>query len=121
MLASCLLNFIKADAIVSHLESCYVFQLKHHKNVIRKFLKKLKEIADRTFSSFDGATFKTEASSKFPHNSVRALGSYRNSPFVTGHDSSTNGLTTEILDYEQGEWEQESDYPFSNNNRYDCE
>ena len=83
--------------------------------------KKFKEIADRTFSSFDGATFKTEASSKFPHNSVRALGSYRNLPFVTGHDSSTNGLTTEILDYGQGEWEQESDYPFSNNNRYDYE
>ena len=43
-----------------------------------------------------------------------ALGSYRNSPFVTGHNSATNGLKTEILNYESKEWEQAGDYPFSN-------
>ena len=66
--------------------------------------------------SFDGINFKTEASSQFPH-SVMALGSYRNSPFVTGHYD-TNGLNTEILDYAAGEWKQEADYPFSNGDRF---
>ena len=47
-----------------------------------------------------------------------ALGSYRNSPFVTGHYSAINGLKTEILNYALGEWELTLDYPFSNNNRY---
>ena len=64
--------------------------------------------------SFNGETFKTEASSKFPHYDVCALGSYRNSPFVTGQNSRTNGLKTEILNYELAEWEQAGDYPFSN-------
>ena len=40
-----------------------------------------------------------------------ALGSYRNSPFTTGQDSSWNGLKTEILDYEAGEWKPAADYP----------
>ena len=70
------------------------------------------------FFSFNGATFKTEPSSKFPHREVMALGSYRNSPFVTGHYSSTNGLKTEILDYDSQEWEHLADYPFSTGNRY---
>ena len=47
-----------------------------------------------------------------------ALGSYKNSPFVTGHDSSSNGLKTEILNLGSGEWEQAGDYPFSNGDRY---
>ena len=47
-----------------------------------------------------------------------ALGSYKNSPFVTGHDSSSNGLKTEILNLGSGEWEQAGDYPFSNGNKY---
>ena len=57
-----------------------------------------------------------------------ALGSYRNSPFVTGHHSPTgsnrlvgtplNGLETEILDYEAGKWEQADDYPYSAGDRY---
>ena len=69
--------------------------------------------------SFNGATFKTEPSSNFPHYYAMALGSYRNSPFVTGQDSSTNGLKTEILNYEEQNWQQVADYPFSNSNRYD--
>ena len=70
------------------------------------------------FSSFDGETFKSEASSKFPHAYVLALGSYKNSPFVTGHNSATNGLKTEILNLGSGEWEQAGDYPFSNGKWY---
>ena len=70
------------------------------------------------FFSFNGETFKTEASSKFPHAYVSVLGSYRNSPFVTGHNSETNGLKTEILNYGLGDWEQAVDYPFSNGDRY---
>ena len=66
---------------------------------------------------FDGKTFKTEPSSKFSHVAVYALGSYRKSPFVTGHHSSTNGLKTEILNFEAGYWYQADDYPFSNGNR----
>ena len=51
---------------------------------------------------------------------VTALGSYRGAPFVTGNfaiDDShlTNGLETEILDYEKQEWVQADDYPFSSN------
>ena len=71
------------------------------------------------FSSFDGDIFKTEPSSKFPHSYVWALGSYRNSPFVTGESlTSINGLKTEILNYGLRHWEQTSDYPFSNGDRY---
>ena len=70
------------------------------------------------YFSFDGTNFITEASSQYPHYEVWALGNYRNSPFVTGHDSTTNGLKTEILDYEAGEWNQAEDYPFSNGDRY---
>ena len=69
------------------------------------------------FFSFDGTNFKSEASSQFTHGYVLALGSYRNSPFVTGQSSSTNGLKTEILDYEAGEWKGAADYPFSNKDR----
>ena len=69
------------------------------------------------FFSFDGTNFKSEASSKFPHLYVLALGSYQNSPFVTGHNSNTDGLKTEILDYEAGEWRQAADFPFSNGNQ----
>ena len=73
---------------------------------------------DKLFSSFNGATFKTEQSSKFPHFDVMALGSYRNSPFVTG-SYETNGLKTEILDYDSEKWEQLADYPFSTGNKYE--
>ena len=72
------------------------------------------------FSSFNGETFKTQPSTKFPHEYIYELGFYRNSPFVTGHGSSKNGLKTEILDpYGSREWEQAGDYPFSSGDRYD--
>ena len=84
-----------------------------NKHVTRKFTAKL--IRNHYFFSFDGTNFKTEPSSQYPHWDVRALGNYRKSPFVTGHDSSPNGLKTEILDYEAGQWNQAEDYPFAGN------
>ena len=60
-----------------------------------------------------------EASSKFFHAGVSALGSYKNSPFITGHapsnpfTTSNEGLKTEILDYEDNKWISAKDYPFS--------
>ena len=55
----------------------------------------------------------------FAHSlaSLVSLGSYRNSPFVTGAYDETNGLKTEILDYNGRIWNQAEDYPFSNGNR----
>ena len=61
----------------------------------------------------------------FPHFRNRALGSYRNSPFVTGSHYFTNsfdfiekyqesGLKTEILDVIARKWIRAKDYPFSN-------
>ena len=89
-----------------------------NKLVTRKFKATLISKGSQNFFRFDGANFKTEASSQFPHWDVWALGYYRNSPFVTGHDGSP-GLTTEILDYEAEEWQQAADYPFAGSgNRY---
>ena len=79
---------------------------------------KFTDIIEMICLSFNGESFKTEPSSKFPHYDVLALGSYKNSPFVTGQESSTNGLKTEIFDFEAKEWSQLADYPFSNSNRY---
>ena len=67
--------------------------------------------------SFDGTSFEIEASSKFSHSNVLALGSYRDSPFVTGQYSSSDGLKTEILDYASGQWNEAADYPFSYGDR----
>jgi len=54
-----------------------------------------------------------EPSSNLPHYYVNALGSYRDSPFVTGQYSGNDGLYTEILDYGAQKWEQVADYPFA--------
>ena len=43
-----------------------------------------------------------------------ALGSYNDSPFVTGHWSGVHGLETEILDYKSSKWVSSKPYPFSN-------
>ena len=67
---------------------------------------------------FNGETFKTEPRSMYNHQLVFALGSYRNSPFVTGHCSGIDGKKTEILDYEARQWNQADDYPFSNSYRF---
>ena len=109
---------IEVDVIPFRLELCFVFIYMLHKHVIRKFKSKVNWPHQNDFSSFDGETFKTEASTKFPHYYVKALGPYRNSPFVTGHSSETNGLKTEILNYGSEQWEQAGDYPFSSGDRY---
>ena len=68
-------------------------------------------------------SFKTETYSKFSHK-VMALGSYRQSPFITGSYplllipgvvDNYNGLKTEIYDYERKKWKKVDDYPYSNN------
>ena len=45
------------------------------------------------------------------------MGSYRNSPFVTGrygfNTEISDGLKTEILDYKSKKWTEVKDYPFS--------
>ena len=74
---------------------------------------------------YNGDTFKTEPSSTFTHYLLYALGSYRNSVFVTGswfkreagliHE---DGLKTEILDYGNGKWNQADDYPFLTGDRF---
>ena len=80
--------------------------------------KKWSDLIEIIFSSFNGETFKIEPSTQFPHENIDVLGLYQNSPFVTGHGSSENGLKTEILNYGSGEWEQAGDYPFSSGDRY---
>ena len=113
MLANYLSIFGGVGVIPFPLELCFVFPAMIFKNVIRKFELKVNWPHQKDFSSFDGQNFKAEASSKFPHRYVYALGSYRNLPFVTGQYSSKNGLKTEILKSRSGEWEQADDYPFS--------
>ena len=109
---------MKADATHFHSESCYAFLTILIKHATRK-LKNTRFKTLKSVFSFDGTNFKYEASSQFPHHNVLALGSYRNSPFVTGDfNGLPNGLKTEILDYEAGEWKQAADYPFSNGDRY---
>ena len=53
----------------------------------------------------------------FPHFEVQSLGSYRQSPFVTGGSIPPNALKTEILNYQSGQWLQADDYPFSEGDR----
>ena len=84
-----------------------------YKIAIRKFDFRLQKFIN--FLSFDGVRFKPEPPTQFSHWLVYALGSYRNSPFVTGSWSSTK---TEILNYEAKEWSQAADYPFSDGIRF---
>ena len=77
----------------------------------------MKTISTRFNGEDENIFFKTEASSNFSHRDVNALGSYRNSPFVTGSSSSYDGLKTEILDHSDGQWNQVADYPFTNGER----
>lgn len=67
------------------------------------------------FLSFDGnvssSSGKIEADTKISHAGVGALGSYKDSPFVTGRQADENGFATEILDYKNGIWIQAEDYP----------
>ena len=79
----------------------------------------MNQMFHKTFFRFDGVNFKTEPSSNYPHFFVMSLGSYRQSPFITGNDDyyGKTGLKTEILDYNNGKWVEAADYPFSNGDR----
>ena len=110
--------FILVDATHFLLESCYALDIMLYRIATLKLIEFSVLLLFYNFFSFDGTNFIAEPSSKFPHFYVLALGSYRNSPFVTGHYSNDNGLKTEILDYEAAKWHQEADYPFSYGNRY---
>ena len=73
-------------------------------------------LAEKILSSFDGTTVQREASSTHQHARVFNMGNYKNSPFVTGHhfpDDNASGFATEIFNYENSEWVQVQDYPFS--------
>ena len=85
------------------------------KNVTRK-CNKIISFRQNYFLRFNGISFKTEPSSKFSHRETDALGSYRNSPFVTGSlilDPVYSGLKTEILDYKAQKWTEVKEYPFT--------
>ena len=118
------LNTTAVDATLFHLESCFASQKILLKNVTRKlYFDNLSStfvtnICQCSILRFDGVNFKKETSSLFEHLDVWSLGNYQDSPFVTGHHSSTDGLKTEILDYESAEWTQAADYPFSNGDRF---
>ena len=114
---NCLLTLAGVHVILLILVLCYAFQKMPLKDVIRKLKQAYFDSSKSFFSRFNGTSFKTEPSSKFSHKLVKALGFYRNSPFVTGSHSSTNGLKTEILDYKERKWIQAKDYPFSNGDR----
>ena len=105
-----------ADVILLILELWCAFQTRPLKNVTRKS-NKIISIRQNYFARFNGISFKPEPSSIFDHKSVYALGSYRNSPFVTGSDISGHyrsvGLNTEILDYKAQKWTEVKDYPFA--------
>ena len=90
----------------------------------------------KNYSSFDGTTIKKEPSTIYEHQRTGTggsggLGSYKNSPFVTGSRLGNKelgiepgyemGLKTEILDYDNGAWMdmgESQDYPFSSGDRY---
>ena len=118
MLVNCLLLFPVMHVILLISEYYFVLQRMPIKNVTRKFKLAYSE-SSKKLLRFNGTSFKNEPSSKYSHKRVYALGSYRNSPFVTGSYYSTNGanLKTEILDYKAGKWIQVKDYPFSNSDR----
>ena len=104
------------DVILFHLELCYAFL--PVKKPVKIAIRKLKNIFFcLIIVRFNGNTFQAERSSKYEHTDVRALGSYRNSPFVTGRDDKKYGLRTEILDYNAKKWKRVDDYPYSNGDR----
>ena len=112
-----------------HSVSCFVFQFRLITTNIEIAYRKWQNISNDSlpnhFSSWDGETFKNEPLTAFTHYLAMALGSYRDSPFVTGSfatgpglDSPVDGVETEILDYASGTWVQADDYPFSETGRY---
>ena len=106
----CLLTFIVADVILLILELCCAFHTGPLQNATRKS-NDIISILQNRFLRFNGISFQNEPSSEFSHKEVYALGSYRNSPFVTGSSSGSGKLKTEILDYKAQKWTEVKDYP----------
>ena len=124
-LENCLSIIRMVDAIHFHSVSCFVSHMRLHQYIevaSREWQYKSNNSLQNHFSSWDGETFKTEAPTVFTHYLAMSLGSYRDSPFVTGSSAygsvAQDGLETEILDYASGTWVQAEDYPFSRNDRY---
>ena len=101
--------------ILLHLKFGFVSTIITELAVTRKFM--VDQLILKKYCRFDGNTIQSEASSNFPHARVGALGSYQNSPFVTGH-SYESGVKTEILDFETNTWVEADDFPFTND-RYE--
>ena len=123
-LDNCLSIIGKVDVIHFRLVSCFVFQPMRSQdidNATREWAHKTNTQLKYYFSSWNGETFQTEPSTTFTHRLTNSLGSYRDSPFITGSFGEglvPSGLETEILDYASGTWDQAEDYPFSENDRY---
>ena len=65
------------------------------------------------FLSFDGDNFETVASSTCDHEVTYGLANYRGSPMTTGSYSSDCYVKTEIYNFENNQWNDAPDYPYS--------
>lgn len=70
---------------------------------------------------FNGMTTNSEPSAAYNHGRGLSLASYQNSPFITGNNpmqtntgSIQEGFKTEILDYENQQWNEAAEYPWRN-------
>ena len=66
------------------------------------------------FHSFDGENFETVAASKCDHDWTYGLANYRGSPMTTGsRHNSDCGNKTEIYNFDNNQWNDAPDYPYS--------
>ena len=66
------------------------------------------------FLSFDGDNFETVADSTCDHDKTLGLANYRGSPMTTGsHINSDCSVKTEIYNFENNQWNDAPDYPYS--------
>ena len=76
------------------------------------------EADTEVYYSWQRRWMKRDASSQFCHYNVLALGSYRESPFVTVNDALSERLKAEIHNIGTEKREQVADFPFSNGDRW---
>ena len=60
--------------------------------------------------SFDGLNFVPEAETSYNHSFTNSLGSYNETPFITG---SSRNVKTEIFDPKSDSWTLSVDFPFA--------
>ena len=66
------------------------------------------------FLRFDGDNFETVASSECDHDLTMGLANYRGSPMTTGSGNYPDcGDKTEIYNFENNQWNNAPDYPYS--------